>query len=189
MPHAPPDPSGNAMWSECRSPNRSDDGALRACACREDQALLTTWVQVYRLPRQRVREQKIWGADEIERYLAAVEEDPLRAMWHVAIGARLRRTALVGPRWEDVGLEAGTLRVRQTYVAVPGGKERTSATSGAERRVITVGPACVAALRAHYAAQLAHKLAVRPAWKGDHYSLVFPSSNGEPMHPSTVTHL
>ena len=42
-------------------------------------------------PRQRTREQRIWGAAEIERYLAVVAEDPLCAMWHVAIGAGLRR--------------------------------------------------------------------------------------------------
>jgi integrase len=57
---------------------------------------------------------KPWDLDEARAFLRAVKGDRLEALWSVALALGMRRGEIAGLRWEDVDLEAGTVRVEQT---------------------------------------------------------------------------
>jgi integrase len=57
---------------------------------------------------------KPWDLDESRRFLQAAKGDRLEALWSVAPALGLRRGGIAGLRWEDVDLDAGTLRVEHT---------------------------------------------------------------------------
>jgi len=52
--------------------------------------------------------------DDVATFLDAIEGDRLRAMYVAAIGLGLRQGELLGLRWSDVDLAAGTVTVRRT---------------------------------------------------------------------------
>ncbi len=97
----------------------------------------------------------------------------------------LRRSELMGLRWPDVDLRAGTLTVRQTVVEGEDGYELADAqkTVGSAR-TIHLDADTSAALRAHRTRQLEVRLAA-PTWN-DH-DLVFCADDGGWRSPSSVS--
>lgn len=86
----------------------------------------------------------------------------------------MRRGELLGLRWPDVDLEAGTLVVNQTLQEAYGElhfKEPKTATS---RRRITLPGIVVEALRAHRAEQAKKRLRREPGWTDSELMLAAP---------------
>jgi integrase len=102
------------------------------------------------------------------------------ARWIVALALGLRQSEVLGLRWSDVDLDAGTLRVRKTLHRIAGGglvyEDPKSARS---RRTLVLPRPLVDALRAHRAAQAAERLQAGITWE-DH-GLVFAQPNGRPI--------
>ncbi len=59
-----------------------------------------------------------WSIEEARAFRDATEADRLGPLWQLALGTGMRRGELMGLRWIDVDLDAGTLHVRHTRVAV-----------------------------------------------------------------------
>ena len=104
-------------------------------------------------------ETQAWNTEQARRFLTAVQDDRLAAMWHVFLGCGLRRGEVIALRWEHVELEARTLRVRET-VTLAAGKvvAQSDGKTRAARRTLDLDPQFVAVLRAHKARQAAEKL-------------------------------
>jgi integrase len=83
-------------------------------------------------------------------------------------------------KWEDVDLDAGSLRVNR---ALSGGKLTAPKTKRSRRR-IDLSAASVAALRAHRKRQLEERMRLSALWR-DH-GLVFPSAVGTPLSHRNV---
>src|SRR5674476_1535372 len=62
-----------------------------------------------RIPRRPVSP---LSAEQARTFLAAIRGDRLEALYLVALGVGLRQGEILGLRWPDVDLDAGTLRVR-----------------------------------------------------------------------------
>jgi integrase len=58
-------------------------------------------------------EAKPLALEELRSFLDAVREHPRGALYLLAATLGLRRGELLGLRWSDVDLDAGTLAVRQ----------------------------------------------------------------------------
>ena len=56
---------------------------------------------------------KVWTAEDARRFLDALADDRLVALWTLALHTGLRRGELAGLRWSDVDLDEGTLTVAQ----------------------------------------------------------------------------
>ena len=89
-----------------------------------------------------------WTAEEVETFLTSVRTHRLYAAFRTLAATGLRRSELLGLRWADLDLDAGSLKVRQVvsldrykpFIAEP----KTSQS----RRVVALDAVTVAALRA-----------------------------------------
>jgi len=96
----------------------------------------------------------------------------------VAVTAGLRQGELLGLRWEDVDLEAGTRQVRRALSEARSGRIFEAPKSGKGRQIRLT---CMAteALRAHHKAQLEERRKLAGLWQDQ--GLVFPSQVGTPI--------
>jgi integrase len=86
-----------------------------------------------------------WSADEVRSFLQVASGDRLGAAWRLALATGLRRGELVGLRWNDLELDAGTVTVaRQVLVRVrtDGGPRLyvRETTKSRRRRVVRFDP-------------------------------------------------
>ncbi len=88
----------------------------------------------------------ILSPTQVSQLLMAAKDGPYHALLTLAAYTGLRQGELLGLRWEDVNLEAGTLSVRQ---ALSIRKQIGPPKSKAGIRSMTLPRVCVEALRAH----------------------------------------
>jgi integrase len=65
-------------------------------------------------PREQNKEIKPLNEEEVKRLLRAVRDDKLEALYVLGIHTGLRSGELLGLRWDDLDLQAGTLQVKRT---------------------------------------------------------------------------
>jgi len=134
-------------------------------------------------PRQRRVDVQRWTAAETSQFREHVLTDRLAGAWLLSL-AGLRRSEVLGLRWSDVDLDAGTVRIEQARVAVtPTTDTVDEPKSGQSRRTVPVGlvPGVTAALRGLRARQAADRLALGPAYLDS--GLVVVDSAGKPPRP------
>jgi integrase len=135
-------------------------------------------------------EQETWSADEVGVFLRAVADHRLRACWRLTLYG-LRRGEVLGLRWQDVDLKAGTLKVVQTRVLVDGKVLVEDPKSKNGFRTLPMDPELVEALKALRKAQEADSvdaggayqagLEDLPWYAGGQY--VATDELGIPVHP------
>lgn len=124
--------------------------------------------------------------EQAEALLQAAKGDPVEAFILTGLMLGLRPGELLGLRWVDVDLAAGTLEVagslkREGSTLRLGDVKRGIRQS--RRRLELPGPV-VEVLRAHRTAQRTARLLAGPEWVD--LGLVFPTAVGTPMHPSAM---
>jgi integrase len=112
-------------------------------------------------------------------------DDRLSALWVTALGTGMRQGELLGLRWEDVDLEAGTLRVRHTLARVDGRLTLLEPKTERSRRTIALPEVVVVALRAHRTRQLMERLVAGSRWVETGH--VFATTIGTPIEAAAVT--
>ena len=135
-------------------------------------------------PRPRKQEINALAADQAHGFLSAARGDRFEALYVVALHCGLREGELLGLRWEDVDLAAGTLSVRRTLSQARIGHMFEAPKNGNGRNVrLTSG--AVKALKRHRAGQNGEQIRMGSLWQ-DH-GLVFPSQRGTTMSASNLT--
>jgi integrase len=141
-------------------------------------------------PARRPADERAWTEPQCRAFLAAADADRLAACWHLsALG--LRRGEVLGLRWPDLDLGAGTVTIARSRVRVPGPGRRTAVKatkSGRGERVLPLDAATVAALAARRSAERREQLAAGPAWHGTG-GYVAVDALGRPVEPSTYSRL
>jgi integrase len=127
------------------------------------------------------QEMRPWDADEINAFLDVIEGDRFGPLYTVAIAAGMRQGEILGLRWGDVDLEAGTVTVarqwtRQGVMGPP--------KSVAGVRTIGLNELARWALRAQSARQARERLAAGPSWRSD--DLVFTRTDGRALNHRVV---
>lgn len=145
------------------------------------QLLARNPVDAVRPPRPEKREMQVLDPEGVQRLLEAARHRRLYVAILLAVTTGMRRGEILALRWEDVDLEAGLIRVRQTLVQTKDGLQFTDPKTDHSRRVIRVGPAVVQALRRQRAQQAQEKLRLGPAYQ-DH-GLVVARTDGQPYSP------
>jgi integrase len=134
-------------------------------------------------PQALKKEVKLMTPTEVKALLSGASGDRLEALYVVAVHTGLRQGELLGLKWGDVNLEAGTLSV-----------QRSLATDGTfnppkrnkSRRTVKLTAQAAEALTSHKAAQNEERLKLGSLWE-DH-DLVFPNGLGKPMDADNLYH-
>jgi integrase len=137
-------------------------------------------------PRVPHREVQPLDPEQTRRFLNAAAGDPLEALYVLAITTGLRQGELLGLQWEDIDLEAQTLRVRQAVQRVGGKLVFVEPKTRQSRRSVPYPPMAAIALKTHRTRQIEDRLFAGPRWR--EYHLVFASSIGTPLDGTNVTH-
>jgi len=117
-------------------------------------------------------------AGQAKQILEASRGDRLEALYVLAVTAGLRIGELLGLKWEDMDLDAGTLRVRRTRSQARKGPTFTTPKNG-KGRSIRLTQRAVEALKTHKAAQNAERLKAGSLWQDN--GLVLCTHAGKPL--------
>jgi integrase len=137
-------------------------------------------------PRLDARDIEPLTHEQVLVLLNAIRGDRLEAMYTVAVALGLRQGEILGLRWEDIDLRAGTLTVRHALQKVEKKPTLVEPKTRRSRRTLALPDFAVTALRSHKARQLEERLVVGSSW--EEWGLVFTTPSGTPLDPSNVTH-
>lgn len=142
-------------------------------------------------PRSERIDRRLLTAAEAGALMDHVHGDRLEAFYVLAIQTGMRRGELLALGWDDIDLDAGTLRVTRTLLYRPGDAyELAPPKTARSRRYVRLPRRSVAALRERKRIQNDERLTAGPAWAKDwaKTKLVFTTSKGWPLAGTTVGH-
>lgn len=137
-----------------------------------------------------------WTTEQTNQFLTSVKDNPLFPIYMIAWGAGLRRSEILGLKWEDIDFKKGTLSVRRSLVRVKGGYIFGDPKTKNSRRTIPLPEPVIKALKSQKARQARENM----KWKGLHshlpaqemprynpLNLVFCDEIGDVIKPDYVT--
>lgn len=128
---------------------------------------------------------RVLDADEANRLLSVAEDEPLGALYILAVTTGMRLGELLGLRWQDIDLDARRVSVQQALIRTGKAWYLAEPKTEHSRRHITLPQRAVRVLRAHGVDQKRSRLLAGKAWE-DH-GLVFTNQWGEPLNGAHVT--
>jgi integrase len=122
------------------------------------------------LPRTVAKEVKpkdavAWDAADVDRFLEATAEHRWAVAFRLGALFGLRRSEVLALRWDDVDVEAKSLRIDESLVATNEGAAWSNAKNERSRRVIPLDDDTVRALARRRAEQAAERLAAGSEWE------------------------
>ncbi|MGH9891183.1 MAG: tyrosine-type recombinase/integrase [bacterium] len=125
--------------------------------------------------------------DLAKRILEAVRgQDPWDVAVHLALGLTMRREEVLGLRWPDVDLDAGTLTVRNTITYTPRQMHEGGPKTEAGKRTIPLPSFVAESLRRHRRQQSKRRIRLGSAWQGE-WDVVVDRGDGAPWLPPTFS--
>ncbi len=121
---------------------------------------------------------------QAQQLFAAARGDRLEALYRVALALGLRRSEVLGLRWQDVDLEQQTLTIAFALQDDRGSYQLVEPKTRNSRRTLPLPPMLIAALRAHKIRQYEERLLAGSRWQ--EHGLVFPTSLGTPQSPRNL---
>ncbi|MFX4294513.1 tyrosine-type recombinase/integrase [Streptomyces bohaiensis] len=124
--------------------------------------------------------------DEARQFLTSACGHRLRALFELALHTGLRKGELLGLRWEDLDLDAGTAAIRRTLQRTSTGGLTTlpTKTRASERR-IALPARCLQSLKVHREQQQRDRDAAGTEWQ--HSGHVFTTAQGGSIDPTNLT--
>ena len=125
-------------------------------------------------PRPKRKTFRTWTADEVKRFLAAVEGHQWYPIYVIAAYTGLRQGEVLGLHKEDVDLKSGVIQVRHQITYVLGdGLHITEPKTEASRRPVTLPETALNVLKTYL-----------KDFKGD--KLIFTTRSGRPISPRNI---
>jgi len=124
-------------------------------------------------------------AEQVKILFEAVRDDRLESLYILAVHTGLRQGELLGLKWGDVDLEAGTLQVRRTLTTAKGGPMLSSPKTKGSRRTVKLSQSALGTLRGHLERQLGEIDRAGDLWREN--GLIFASESGEPLDRRYLT--
>jgi integrase len=138
------------------------------------------------LPRWDKPDLVVWEESDLLKFLEYAEqnEDPMFPFWLLALVTGMRRGEIVGLRWGDIDLEAGSLVISRTRLQNGGGVIDSTPKSKRGNRVLHLDANTVTTLRGVYREQRKRRLELGGWPAGD---LVVADHDGNAVHPLTFS--
>jgi integrase len=122
---------------------------------------------------------------QVSQLLTAAESSRYHTALLLIAATGLRRGEALALRWsDDVDLDAGTLRVRETVQRIDGKLSTGPVKTDRSRRTIPLSPALVALLRRHRVTQLEERMRAANQWADT--GLVFTTDLGRVVEPRNL---
>ncbi len=137
-------------------------------------------------PRQKPKQIETLAADDAYRLMEFTRDDRLGTLFATALYTGMRQGELLGLRWPDVDLDAGTIRVRQAAQKIDGTWQFVEPKSANGRRTLPLPEPARDVLRRQKERVREMRQHADDSWT--EYGLVFPSALGTPLDSSNVTH-
>jgi integrase len=137
-----------------------------------------------RPPKVKKPERTVLDAGQVRTLREGTRDDRLHAFWVLAATTGMREAEMLGLTWDDIDLDAGTIRVRSTLQRVDGEWKLLDPKTEKSKRDVALPPVTVAALREHRIRQLAEQAKAGKLGKS---GLVFTTERGRPIHGSNLT--
>ena len=128
------------------------------------------------------KEMKTWDKAQLKKFLEAIADERLYALWHLIAFTGMRRGEALGLRWQDVDLENARLAVRRALVPIKGEVVVSEPKTAKGRRVVALDPGTIEVLKAQAARQLDEQTEWKEAWVET--GLVFTLENGAALDPA-----
>jgi len=126
-----------------------------------------------------------WTVDELATWLRIAMTDRFAGMWVLVATTGMRRSELAGATRTLLNLDAGTLVVEETRVVVDGKAQDSDGKTTSSRRVISLDPFTVTALREHLAMLDDEREQFGRSYPRHGNLMVY--EDGRRLHPDTVT--
>jgi integrase len=136
-------------------------------------------------PRQQPKQVAALSAAHAQTLIDHTRDDRLGALFATALYTGMRQGELLGLRWPDVDLDAGTVRVRQAVQKVDKQWQFVEPKSANGKRTVPLCEPAVAVLKRQKEHVKAMRQHAGEAWT--EWGLVFPSELGTPLDSSNVT--
>ncbi len=137
-----------------------------------------------KIPRMDREEINPLTAEEADRLIEAARGDRLKALYVIAIHTGLRQGELLALKWQDLDLEAGTLRVRRTLTYAGGRHSLAEPKTKKSRRTVRLTAGAVAALHTHLQCQMGEMEHLGSLYRPG--GLVFSNEIGGIINPSNL---
>jgi integrase len=132
-------------------------------------------------------EMKTWDEDDIARFLEAAKETPYHCLFYLALFTGMRRSELLGLKWNDADLILGEVSVtRSLHHLRDGSIIFRSPKTAKGRRTVALPPSATLLLKEHWEKQKLERAMLGIPLTDD--DLVFSHLDGKPLLPDTVTH-
>jgi integrase len=122
--------------------------------------------------------------EEARSFLEAIRGDRLEALYTVALAIGLRPGEALGLRWQDVDLEAGSLRIQVALQRIDGKLVVDELKTHRSRRSLALPQFAITALQAHQSRQDVERKAAGERWEAQ--GLVFSTRLGRPLGQRNV---
>ena len=143
--------------------------------------------KLVKLPRAKKYKPTVLSPEQAKAFLLFSDGHPQEALFSVALSLGLRRSEIVGLRWQDIDFVAGTLRVTHSIERIKGkGLQLGELKSTKAQRVLRLPLVCVQALTRQKEKQRVAREWCGASWKEADF--VFTTGIGTPMQPEMLTH-
>jgi integrase len=137
-------------------------------------------------PRGQSPEMNAWTADELAAFVRSTGSHRWAGVWRLMATTGMRRGEVLGLRWGDVDLKAGTVTIRSTRIRYGTTIATSTPKTARGNRTIAIGPATVAALKAWKRQQAADRLLMGAGWQ-DTTGLVVTVGDGSAPNPEAFS--
>lgn len=129
-------------------------------------------------PKEERGEMQVLDADGVRRLIAEAQGGRLGALVVLAATTGARSGELLGLRWKDIDLDAGTIRIQRSLSRIGGKYTFLPPKTDSSRRTVVLSRVALDSLRQHRQRQLEERLA-SAYWHDD--TLVFTTTAGTPV--------
>jgi integrase len=132
------------------------------------------------------REKQSMTVAQVKKLIAVAEGTRDEAPMVLLLTLGLRRGELLGLRWSDIDLKAGTARISRSLKRTDEGLEASDTKTTRSRRTLQLAPIALTALKAHRKRQAEDRLRADEHWIGDDW--LFTNAWGGPIDPDNFRH-
>lgn len=134
-----------------------------------------------KLSRRARPNMQVWNANQLRRFLEAIEPHYLYTAFYIKANTGMRRGEVLGLTWKNIDFETARLSVTQAVLAPDYRKKVSDVKSPHSRRTIDLDPRTLSVLRAWRKRQVEQHL--QSGIRSDETRFVFAQLDGEPLHP------